>query len=97
MRFIDADDLMDRLQNNHWNRGNDSYYRALIRSVLMDVISDIEKQPSIDAVPVFVRCKDCKNWEHLLFDENSGCYCPFVDRYTTGYWFCADGEREEDV
>ena len=57
--------------------------------------TDIDNAPTIDAVPV-VRCKDCQNWEAHLFGADGDCYCPFVDHYTTGDWFCADGERKDD-
>lgn len=43
-----------------------------------------------------VRCRDCRNWDHLLFDADGGCYCPFVDHYTMGDNFCSDGERKEN-
>ena len=56
-------------------------------------VADIEKLPTVDAVPV-IRCKDCKYWE----EESSGrTYCE-----RTIFWtnmdaddFCSRGERAE--
>ena len=50
----------------------------------------IDSIPTIDAVPV-VRCKDCV-WcdEHGYCDKNE----MFVENCE---WFCADGERKDDV
>ena len=45
---------------------------------------EIDKAPTIDAVPV-VRCKDCKHFETGL--------CQNEDNYDN--WFCADGERKD--
>ena len=47
---------------------------------------EIDKAPTIDAVPV-VRCKDCKYSKTRL--------CENEDNYDD--WFCADGERKDEV
>ena len=47
---------------------------------------EIDKAPTIDAVPV-VRCKDCKYFKTRL--------CENEDNYDD--WFCADGERKGEV
>ena len=47
---------------------------------------EIDKAPTIDAVPV-VRCKDCKYFKTRL--------CENEDNYYD--WFCADGERKYEV
>ena len=47
---------------------------------------EIDKAPTIDAVPV-VRCKDCKYFKTRL--------CENEDNYDD--WFCADGERKYEV
>ena len=47
---------------------------------------EIDKAPTIDAVPV-VRCKDCKYFKTRL--------CENEDNHDD--WFCADGERKGEV
>ena len=47
---------------------------------------EIDRAPTIDAVPV-VRCKDCKYFKTRL--------CENEDNYDD--WFCADGERKNEV
>ena len=46
----------------------------------------LREAPTIDAVPV-VRCKDCKYFKTRL--------CENEDSYDG--WFCADGERKDEV
>lgn len=54
----------------------------------------IGEAPPVDA-QVIVRCKDCKNWERDLYDEDSdSCFCAMIDLRTGPEFFCADGERE---
>ena len=63
----------------------------------------IEKQPTVDAVPV-VRCKECKHRpkydgpNRLVFPDEV-CPCQCDDLYYTWMppddWFCADSERKE--
>lgn len=61
--------------------------------------------PAVDAVPV-VRCKDCK-YAHLN-DDNECTYCDMISVLTDEGepyyvpvfppdWYCAYGEREDDV
>lgn len=55
--------------------------------------NDIMRFPRVDAVPV-VRCESCENW-----DTDSGLtarMCNRLGRYTTRYWFCADGREKHD-
>ena len=57
----------------------------------------IEKQPTIDAVPV-VRCKDCKHGEvdePEDFPDQYCCHCGHM--WNEGYYFCADGERKDNA
>ena len=46
---------------------------------------EIDKAPTIDAVPV-VRCKDCKYFKTRLCENENN----------HDDWFCADGERKEN-
>lgn len=56
------------------------------------------KEPFKDVVSV-VRCKDCK-YAHKTYDGDCK-YCDMftdddgnpIERYRSGDWFCADGER----
>lgn len=49
-----------------------------------------------------IKCKDCDNWERdwiptgLHPNEVEIHYCPYVDRYPSAEWFCADAERRCD-
>lgn len=55
--------------------------------------NDIMRFPRVYAVPV-VRCESCENW-----DTDSGLtarMCNRLGRYTTRYWFCADGREKHD-
>lgn len=60
----------------------------------------IAEQPTIDAVPV-VRCKDCKHWDTdwdiPVTEKEKYHYCPMTDLNTSADWYCADGDRKEDV
>ena len=47
---------------------------------------EIDKAPTIDAVPV-VRCKDCKYFKTRLCENENN----------HDDWFCADGERKYEV
>ena len=50
-----------------------------------------------DAVSV-VRCRDCKWWGDLdPKNRYTDCYCHVVECCTESDWFCADGERKDDV
>ena len=49
---------------------------------------DIEDAPAVDAVEV-VRCKDCKHYMTI--------HCTCDGCCVSDYWFCADGERRNDV
>lgn len=42
-----------------------------------------------------VRCKDCKWWVKLA-DSLQG-QCGLLGHYPTGYWYCANGERNENA
>ena len=54
--------------------------------VLNQIITDIENQPTVDAVPV-IRCKDCKWYE---YDEKLHCGLPHGIRMKDDY--CSDAE-----
>lgn len=61
-------------------------------------VADIEKLPTIDAVPV-IRCKDCKHWFYFIESEKHHCTesdkhpwdCPIREEDD----FCSRGERKK--
>lgn len=69
-------------------------YKGVIHMVAP--ISEIDKLPTVDAVPV-VRCRDCKHWhKETLFCD----YMPYGEAQERVNWyaddFCSYGERKED-
>lgn len=77
--------------------------------MLLRLETAISRLPAVDAVPV-VRCRDCK---HRIVNENYGkrgymnikatCELDTGDPFELGRyaedddWFCADGERKEEL
>ena len=56
----------------------------------------IEKQPTVDAVPV-VRCKDCKYcYAEGFVNVHNVCEKHYDFGNVDDDWFCADGERRTD-
>lgn len=88
MRLIDADALEQKLFDADWMLDNDEH-------MVQDII---EKQPTIDAVPV-VRCKDCHFWTPSgVFGEYviGGVYeygrCPYFSE-TRECFYCQYGQK----
>ena len=84
MRLIDADYIpYTMLYKENWMKGTGEEAQGAWKR-------DIDKMPTIDAVPV-VRCKDC-----VWCDEHGYCnkHEMFVENCD---WYCADGERKDDV
>lgn len=92
-RYIDADALIEYLKKMWGRWDEDDWYEAQSKDAMKDDIEIVNKQPTVDAVPV-VRCKECKN-----LGNNDGYYfcnaigLAFGDKPN---WFCADGERRND-
>ena len=83
MRLIDAEDIpYTMLYKENWIKGTGKEAQGAWKS-------DIDKMPTIDAVPV-VRCGDCK-W-YMAEDEMCGASgeCPGPDDY------CSYGKRRTD-
>ncbi len=81
MRLIDADALYE--EHTRLAYEGDYAFHITARSWL-------EKQPTVDAMPV-VRCMDCKWWSEKLWactDRGHGLASSDPDFY------CADGERK---
>lgn len=94
-RYIDADALLSKGQ--FVVRMND-YGEYFV------TVEEINKMPTIDAVPV-VRCRDCVkrppttalNGDEPTSDCPLWCgYCFGIDDSHGGEFFCADGERKDD-
>ena len=59
----------------------------------IDVVSMIDRQPAVDAVPV-VRCKDCRHARHVLGYEGLKCvWCNRRQTVENEYGFCYNGEK----
>lgn len=100
MRIIDGDALRNVMYHEafetdsnmqRWDSG------CWIRYKMFE--NAIDNAPTVDAVPV-VRCRDCKNWESdwkpdIFVQDPPRHYCAINDRFLTGDWFCAAGERIE--
>lgn len=83
MRLIDADALCRHLSDWQFGAMTDGKHNAEYE-VINKVIDGIEKEPTVDAVPV-VRCKNCKwsertdlfllcgAWDARAVDDNDFC------------------------
>lgn len=82
MRLIDADKIRYRDMSDGQVNGG----------VWYTFIEDIQKQPTVDAVPV-IRCKDCKCW-----DKPNGWngWCDKHSILVEADDFCSSAERKEE-
>ena len=89
MRLIDADATLDeakRLSGSFSGDGWDNW----------GVYALIERQPTIDAVPV-VRCKDCCCLDPVGKRVGSLDWCIMWHHHVVPDGFCHIGERKDDV
>ena len=93
MRLIDADAVRQKREdfavtsNAEMNRFNRMFVDLFNR--------EIDKAPTIDAVPV-VRCKDCKYWGNSLnWDGHIVGGCDFVEMVTDEDGYCYRAYRKE--
>lgn len=84
MRLIDADELFYKLKLIAYPYSNGLMSEPAV------LLEDIEKAPTVDAVPV-IRCKDCKWWR----DSDHTCRC-FLTSPRTSDDYCSDAERKEE-
>ena len=100
MKLIDADALIEYLKKIWSMWGEDDWYEAQAKDAMKDDIEIVNKQPTVDAVPV-VRCRECK-WAEV---DAWFTYCKLGHKedttnsiiYTcTHNFYCADGERRTD-
>ena len=92
MRLIDADALMDVLENLQSNADRTIPIERGIWLGLAYAMTDIRIAPTVDAVPV-VRCGECKYYDekdHNCLDEMMYARCWMQTD------FCSFGERRED-
>ena len=54
------------------------------------IIEDLEKNQ------IVCRCAECKHWDTRGCRENQG-WCPIEAGYRKGDWYCAEGERKEEI
>lgn len=57
--------------------------------------SVIDDMPTADVVPV-VRCKDCKHYKKINYDDVKPNTCEITTRRQQPYDFCSYGERKND-
>lgn len=97
--------IMQSRENIDWGQSDDEDAFLHYTGTLYRTMASAECVPTVDAVPV-VRCKDCK-YAHLN-DDNECTYCDMIsvltDEGESYYvpvfppdWYCAYGEREDDV
>ena len=71
----------------------------IIGMIDTDEYSKTMPQAFIDALlssSSLVRCADCVHWETGWEDEyKTGHYCPMVDMWISGQFYCGFGERRE--
>ena len=100
MRLIDADAIKNGkfhsiedwtpIEQASWQWGWNDAIDAIINGT-----------PTVDAVEV-VRCKECENWgTRARTIDNDGntmsCDCLALDRMTKADFYCAWGERKDEV
>ena len=86
MRLIDADALLNRMQE-------DPLFDLVERYGVSGVIN---AEPTVDAMPV-IRCKDCKHWQYescFVESEEGDADSIILDRFA--FDFCSRAEREEE-
>lgn len=96
-RLIDADVLTDELIKGMEADTDKSVQTTFTKSVCMILCKAIEKQPTVDAVPV-IRCQDCKYCETMTIFGKTALYSctrksPAVDVLPTDY--CSKGGRKD--
>jgi len=98
MRLIDADSLMDTLEQMQRNADKCIPVERGIWMGFNYSLTEIKGSPTVDAVPV-VMCKDCKYYGAEGGSVKDGRYkrCSICGAWHTGSWYCASGERKDDV
>lgn len=92
-RYIDADALIEYLKKMWGKWEEDDWYEAQSKDAMKDDIEIVNKQPTVDAVPV-TRCAQCK-WCAYPVPNSTKYGCRLFDRCVEPDWFCADGKRKD--
>ena len=94
MRLIDADALMEKLEERYNFFVIEYGYRDQYTSGFGDAVDKVEAAPTIDAVPV-VRCKDCKYWNKRYEAMGMCMKHNAIVTFTKPDFYCAWGERKQ--
>ena len=90
-RLISLDDVLQKLLIDA------AESKGIIRSLILDVVDYLKKQPVIDAVEV-VRCKDCKNGRQPWLEGQTMVKCMVgKGAIVTPEHFCSYGERKDNA
>lgn len=82
---------MTKTQENNLCRDIGRIARSLER-----IASAVEKKNGGEKVEV-IRCRDCKNWDISWESSCKGVhYCPMLDIFPFGDFWCKNGERKEE-
>lgn len=93
MRLIDADALNDELIRGVEADTDKSVQTTFTKSVCMILCKAIEKQPTVDAVPV-IRCNDCRWFSYSYHGMQRLCRKGNINIvFANGY--CSLAERKE--
>lgn len=97
MRIIDADALAWLVEEYKLAitpiTEDQEHDNRLPLQMLTEFENIIDKQPTVDAVPV-VMCRDCKH--HEVFKNGVNGWCNKHECQTDVTYFCADGERRTE-
>lgn len=94
-RYIDADALIEYLKKIWGLWDEDDWYEAQAKDAMKDDIEIVNKQPTVDAVPV-VRCRECKYcYSEGFVNVRNVCEKHYDFGNVDDDWFCADGERKD--
>ena len=95
MRLIDADELILRLETQDYSCAPDTLADWTPQDMTNAEIADIDRMPTVDAVPV-VRCGKCIFFD---FDESKdrwGICTRAMDIIISKDDYCSMGERKND-
>lgn len=92
-RLIDADALIERLQPYKDKYDTKEFPYSMVHDAF---IYEMEKEPTVDAVPV-IRCKDCKHYREYAGVIDGYCHmAEWYKRYQYPNDYCSRAERKEE-
>lgn len=91
MRLIDADVLLAFVKKKYHDIVAGGYPYNI---VAYDLVRIIEKEPTIDAVPV-VRCENCEHWDRSWKPTKciAAHFCPMTGLVTGHDFYCGHGAK----